>query len=98
MDEPDNLPTGNKWHVRLAILFLTLFAIFWSLGSFFFWVLFGLSAYFVFLAIYSSGLKINLFEQRRMPENPYRSYEPNAGQPTPSPQILTLRRVIRIFL
>ena len=98
MEEQNNLPVKNKWKVRLAILFLVLFAFFWSLGPFFFWVLFSFAAYFVFLAFYSSDIKISMFEQRRTPENPYRGYKSPDGAIAPPPQILFVRKIIRVFV
>lgn len=45
---------SGSWSKRLAILFGVLFAIFWSLGPFFFWTPLLLSIYFAFLAFYNS--------------------------------------------
>lgn len=97
MEEPTDLPNKSKWSVRLAIVFLLLFAVFWSLGPFFFWILLGLSSYFIFLAFYSSDIKITLFEQRKAPENPYRAYPPSDRTSVP-PQVLTLRKVFRLIV
>ena len=87
MEEPNDLPVKNKWHRRLAITFLLLFAVFWSLDSFFFWVLFGLSSYFVFLAFYSSGIKISMFNRQEASKNPYRS-DRSSTDPSVAPNLL----------
>lgn len=71
-------PTNPTWPSRLAILFLVLFAIFWSLGAFFFWTLLSLSGYFAFLHYYLSG------SIRRSFENLFSSFRPNP-QPPPNP-------------
>lgn len=42
----------TKRYTRLAIVSGFLLAFFWPLGSFFFWIFFGATAYFIFLAIY----------------------------------------------
>ncbi len=97
MEESNEQPSKNKWPGRLAIFFLLLFAIFWSLGSFFFWLLFGLSSYFVFLAFYSSDVKFSIFEQKRAPENPYRAYQSSDRTSAP-PQVITLRKVLRLII
>ncbi len=97
MEESNEQPSKNKWPGRLAIFFLLLFAIFWSLGSFFFWLLFGLSSYFVFLAFYSSDVKFSIFEQKRAPENPYRAYQSSDRTSAP-PQVITLRKVFRLII
>ena len=97
MDEPNDLPYKSKWPGRFAIFFLSLFAIFWSLGSFFFWVLFGLSSFFVFLAFYSSDVKFSIFEQKKAPENPYRAYQASGRETVPS-QFITMRKVFRVII
>ncbi len=69
----------GKWFKRLAIFFAALFAVFWSLGSFFFWFLSGLTLYFTFLSIYSSGAKFSWFEKKQQ-DNPYQSYRGQSRQ------------------
>jgi len=44
--------TRTKRFTRLAIVCAFLLAFFWPLGSFFFWIFFGATSYFIFLAIY----------------------------------------------
>ncbi len=71
MEEPQNLPSGNKWLKGLSLIFLLLFGIFWSLGTFFFWVLGGLSVIFALLALSSSGIKFPSFDPFSQTTNPY---------------------------
>ena len=97
MKEPTDLPNKSKWPTRLAIFVLLLFAIFWSLGPFFFWILLGGSSYFIFLALYTSDIKISLFEQRKAPENPFRASQPSDRTSVP-PQGITLRKVFRLIV
>lgn len=63
MEQPNNPTSKNKWHGRLAVLFLLLFSIFWSLGAFFFWVLLGLASSFSVLALDLADIKIPVFNQ-----------------------------------
>ena len=92
MEEPENLPPGNKWPKRLAVVFLLLFATFWSLGSFFFLVLGGLSAIFAVLSLNSSGIKLPSFDPFARQVNAY-------GSPGTSPRKpLNPVRIILLFM
>ena len=97
MDEPNDLPDNSKWPTRVAIFFLLVFAVFWSLGPFFFWVSLALASYFVFLAFYSSDVKFSIFQQKKAPENPYRAYQSSDRTSAP-PQVITLRKVLRLII
>jgi len=50
--EEDEKSTKSKRYVRVTIVFAFLLALFWPLGSFFFWIFFGGAFYFGFLAYY----------------------------------------------
>lgn len=76
--EQQDVTGKNKWYARLAWLFLFLFALLWSLGAFFFWVLLGFAGIFSFLSLYHSGIKISLFDNPKQ-GNPYKSYAENRG-------------------
>jgi tetratricopeptide (TPR) repeat protein len=52
--EPEYKPNSPKWPKRLALLFILLYAIFWSLGPFFSRTLFALAGFFSFMALYTS--------------------------------------------
>lgn len=100
--EPNDTPGKNKWYRRLALLFLILFGVFWSLGPFFFWMLLGLSVYFGFLAFYSSGIKISLFNrppqlapQASLLENPSRSDQGRRDPSVPQGPSVVVRKVVR---
>ena len=92
MEDQTPAPGKGKWFRRLAILFAAMFAVFWSLGSFFFWFFSGLTLYFTFLAIYSSGTKFSLFE-RKQQDNPYQSYR---GQSRPGQGPVSSNPVVRV--
>ncbi len=94
MEEPENLAPGKKWHKRLAVGFLLLFATLWSLGSFFFWVLGGLSAIFAVLSLNSSGIKLPSFDPFARQANSYNS--PGSGTSPRKP--LNSGRFILIFM
>lgn len=53
--EPEDKPNSPKWPKHLALLFIILYAIFWSLGPFFSRTLFALAGFFSFMALYTSG-------------------------------------------
>ncbi len=94
-EEPNN--EVNPWYKRLALLSILLFALFWSLGSFFFWTLLGLSAVFGFMALYSSGIKISLFDRPAQTQNPHRPYEALPASPEQN-KLMMVRKVIRVFV
>jgi tetratricopeptide (TPR) repeat protein len=98
MEAPTPEKSKNKWPVRLAVLFCFLFALFWSLGSFFFWTLLGLSAYFVFLAFYSSDAKISWFNRRSTSESPYPAYRRSSRKTPPQDQLSLGRKIIRALV
>lgn len=108
MEAPQGTPQQTKWPGRLAIIFLILFAIFWSLGSFFFWTLLSLSAYCWFLQLYTSGsIARSLdgffsgFRSNTQPPtgNPYQQYRSRTATPSPSvnPQVKA-RLIIRVVV
>ncbi len=92
-----NITSGkSKWYGRLAWLFLILFSVFWSLGTFFFSVLLGFSALFAFFAFHYSDLKISLFDSASDQGN--KSYTSPTGSPVQSEPALIVRRIIRVFI
>lgn len=92
------------WPKRLAIIFLVLFAIFWSLGAFFFWTLLSLTGYFTFLHFYISGsigrMLTGWFSAFRgspqPPPNPYRGFQPRP--PSPAPSTVPVKKFIQLIL
>lgn len=52
MATDDERPKLVKRYTRLAIVAGFLLALLWPLNSFFFWIFFGATAYFAFLAFY----------------------------------------------
>lgn len=92
------------WPKRLAILFLVLFAIFWSLGAFFFWTLLSLTGYFTFLHFYISGSFGRMLSgwltafrgSPQPPPNPYRGFQPRPTSPAPS--AVPVKKFIRFIL
>ena len=70
---------GKKWNERFALLFLILFAIFWSLGPFFFWIFLALSLYFGVMALISSESLKSIIDSITRPQ-PKR---PPPAQPQP---------------
>ncbi len=95
MNEQDTQEGKGKWFKLIAILFASLFAVFWSLGSFFFWFLLGGTVYFTFLSVYSSGTQFNFFQKSQNDQDPYRSYR---GTARPSSQVNPAVRIVRIVL
>lgn len=90
--EPDVTPSSPKWPKQLALLFILLYAIFWSLGPFFSWTLFALAGYFSFMALYTS------VSVRDWLQKLWASGRPSAAprfaprptyQPTPQPDVVT---------
>jgi tetratricopeptide (TPR) repeat protein len=57
-------PVLVKRFKRLALVAAFLLALLWSLGSFFIWILTGITAYFIFLAVYYSPRKPIAFNNR----------------------------------
>ncbi len=94
MEEKDSSTGKRKWYKRLALASLLLFAIFWSLGPFFFWILFGFSSAFVFLAFYSSDIKVSIFTRTLPPDNPYRSYQSRPAVTTQQDPVSIMRKVV----
>lgn len=102
--EESNTNQSPKWPGRLTILFALLFALFWSLGSFFFWILLGLTIYFGFLAVYlSAGVKQRISDfassftrSQRPPKNPYQAFRPRTEvQADPTTTTLKVAKLIR---
>lgn len=99
MEEPDNLPSNNKWYGRLALFFLLLFALFWSLGSFFVALFLGSAAAFGFLWFYHSDVSRKLFNPPQKPENPYRAFRQRpANTETPQHQVFAIGKIVRVFV
>ncbi|MDZ4715001.1 MAG: tetratricopeptide repeat protein [Cytophagales bacterium] len=100
MNKSDNQPLPDKWKGRLALLFLGLFALLWSLGSFFFWVLLGLCAYFGVLWIVSTGASKSLFSSvaQHRPSARFTTASPQAPPVTQRSTTGTVLRFIRILL
>jgi hypothetical protein len=96
MEEQNAPVVRSKIYRVLTIVFASLFAIFWSLGAFFFWFLLGLAAYFFFLNLYSSGIKFNLFEKNPSgdPYNAYRNGPRGASTPATNPATKAIRIVV----
>jgi tetratricopeptide (TPR) repeat protein len=87
----------SRWARTLAISFAALFAIFWSLGSFFFWLLLGCSVYFTFLSIYFSDTQFNFFAGRqdnRDPDTGYRGPDASRGGTAPNPAVRAVRIIV----
>lgn len=105
MEESHRNPSP-RWPARLTILFLILFAIFWSLGSFFFWSLLGLTLCFGFLWMYTSAplkAKMDAFRsafsrESRPHKNPYQAFRPRSETQTSSAQPLNIPKVIRLLM
>ena len=98
MEESSPSTTKSKWQGRLALLFALLFSIFWSLDSFFFWVLLGLSTGFGLLTLLSSGIIISLFNRPPTPQNPYRIYQSPPTDSAPADPVFILRKIMRVVL
>ncbi len=99
MEEPEDTSAGNKWWGRLTIAFVVLFALLWSLGSFFFWLLLGLALAFGFLTLYYSDVRIRLFNPPRKPENPYRAFiQRPANTETSQNQVFGMGKIARAFI
>jgi tetratricopeptide (TPR) repeat protein len=94
--EPAPTSSKSKWYGRLAWLFLVLFSIFWSLGSFFFWILLGISSIFAFYSFHYSEVKISFFNSPPKPANPY---QPGSTGPSSTglPADL-MRKIIRTII
>ena len=93
--EQQDVTGKNKWYARLAWVFLFLFALLWSLGAFFFWVLLGFAGIFCFLSLYNSDIKIPLFDNPKQ-ANPYKSYSGNSGSTVLPGQLGP--KLIRVFV
>src|SRR3954471_3249792 len=97
MSEESTSSGKVKWSKVLAILFAALFAIFWSLGAFFFWSLLGCCVYFSFLSIYSSAITFNFFERDQNSTDPHRPYQRpsgSGGQTSANPAVRILRIIV----
>jgi len=108
MEAPQKPSERSKWPGRMALLFTLLFAIFWSLGAFFFWTFLMLALYFAFLDFYYSDTLrrwvdgfSTAFQSRQTqpPPNPYQTFRPRTGpSETQAPQQVKARQVIRLVL
>lgn len=111
MESNQQAPEGRKWPGRMALLFTFLFAIFWSLGPFFFWTFLLMAFYFAFLDFYYSDRIqrwMNNFSSafrpspQPPPQNPYQSFRSRTATPPPvTPETrarLTKRLVILGFI
>ena len=109
MEESEPVRSG-KWQRRFAILFLLIFAAFWSLGPIFFWVPLSLAFYFGFLSLwYSESVRSSIKDfftsanAGRSVTNPYQTtppkpvVPPNAANPA-SKAIRIVRTVIIFFV
>lgn len=61
MDDSSSPSPVNPWYRRLALFFLILFALLWSIDSFFFITLLGLAASFGVLSLSASGITLPSF-------------------------------------
>lgn len=95
---------SGKWKKRVALIFLFVFAMVWSLGPFFFWVPLALSAYFGFLSLVSSGSVGQFFSSiqnsfsaasRPQPATPYQSF--HQRPPVAEDGQIVLKRVLKII-
>lgn len=103
---PDTKPKKINWSAWLALTFLFLFALLWSLGPFFFRVPLLLAGYFGFLAIYSST-SIRAFTEkfsssfnpdRPSTTNPFQTVRSRRSSPPSSPGTVTPRRIILVVM
>lgn len=105
-DPPEAPEQRTNWYARLTIVFLFLFATFWSLGPFFFWTLLSLALYFGFFAIYTSSAVKTFFDRitTQLKEgpppvtNPYQSFRPRQAQSTGSPASLAMQKTVRFLV
>ncbi len=105
MDDYPVTREASKWPKRLALVFILLFALFWSLGPFFFWILLGLSTYFGFLALISSeSIKASVsdmlssFGSQQSSRNPYPPDRPQTVTQEPGSTPRTAMKFIRVFI
>jgi len=106
MSDPETEPNRINWSAWLALTFLFLFALLWSLGPFFFWVMLSLAGYFGFLSVYTSSAfqefvdKVSAsFNTRRSPAgNPYRTAPSRRPAAPPIPGTVTPRKIIFVVL
>ena len=105
MDESPVTREESKWPKRLALVFILLFGLFWSLGSFFFWILLGLSTYFGFLTLISSdsfkssaSAMASLFGGQQSSRNPYQTFRPQPVAQEPGSAPRTAIKFIRVLL
>jgi len=70
----------------------------WSLGSFFFWLLLGLSLAFGFLALYHSDVRLNIFNRPQQPENPFRSFRSRPDVREAQGQFFPMAKIIRAII
>ncbi|NOT75314.1 MAG: tetratricopeptide repeat protein [Cyclobacteriaceae bacterium] len=96
MQPTNNIESKRKWCTLLSVLFLLLFAIFWSLGSFFFWTLLGLSISFGAFALSYSGVTISFFNNPTRNQNPFQSRPSNFGATDSHGQAIQ-KKVFRTF-
>lgn len=106
MEDAQQEPDKKKWPGRMALVCLLLFALFWSLGPFFFWTLLSLTGYFTFLQFYLSGGMQSWFESitspfRRNPQpppNPYQAFRPRTDIPNPVTPQVKARLIVRLVV
>lgn len=104
--DPHIKPKGINWSAWLALTFLFLFALLWSLGPFFFWVPLSLAGYFGFLAIYSSSSLREFaekfsssFQQGKPPvTNPYQTIRSRRPSPPQPPGTVSPRRIVLVVM
>jgi tetratricopeptide (TPR) repeat protein len=94
VNEQNTSTDKGKWARIVAIIFAALFAIFWSLDSFFFWSLLGGLIYFTFLTFHLSGAQLNFFQRNQNDRDPHR-YENSAR---PGSQVNPAARIVRIVV
>ena len=99
MEEINNPDEPNNWKGRLALLFAFAFALFWSLGPFFFSTLLALSVFFGLLALIGSGairpFISSLFNRQPQVPQPNQSYQPHPETKVTSNALQTFRKIVR---
>lgn len=106
MEYPQEKPKEIKWPKRMALVCLLLFAVFWSLGPFFFWTLLLLSLYFILLHFYYSesvrktleGIFNSVRQPSQPPPNPYQAFRPRSGTTQPTQTPVRAGKVVRFVV